>query len=257
MMGALTGRRVLVTRALQQASALAAALEREGASVVVVPAIEIAPPFSYCGLDAALSALRSFDWVVFASANAVEATVNRLRRLGIMSEPKRVAAVGPSTARAVVELGLAATVDLAPERFVAEALVEALMPQVAGAAVLVVRAADTRQVLADGLRAVGAEVTEAIAYRTVMPVEAAQALRAALEGGLDAATFTSGSSVHHLALLLAELGCVLPDGVVTVSIGPITSQTMRDKGWRVDAEAREATLAALVEALAARFLGQI
>ena len=162
----LTGRHILITRSGRQASELAARLEALGAETVSIPTIELAPPSSYCALEAALASVRGFDWVLFTSANAGEAFAERARWIGIIPSPRRIAVVGPATAKAVQGIGLA--VDLMPAQFVAESLTEALLPFAPGASMLLVRAEAARDVLPDALTEAGAQVTIAAAYRTVL-----------------------------------------------------------------------------------------
>ncbi len=241
--------RVLVTRAAGQGSALAELLAARGMEPVLIPTIEIAPPESYCGLDAALTTLRAYDWVVFTSANAVRAFAARAKMLGLGANPRRVAVVGPATAKAVEE-ALGCGVDLVPEEYVAEALVEALAPLVGGASVLVVRAAVARDALPQTLTAAGATVTIVEAYRNVVPSGSVGALRELFAvGELEAITFTSGSTAVNLKGLLDAAGVGVPVGTVLVSIGPVTSKAMREVGLEPTVEAAESTIAGLVEGL--------
>ena len=250
----LEGRRVLTTRMRGQASALVALLEAKGAEAIQVPTIELVAPESWCGLDAALACIRSYDWLVFTSANAVYAYVERARVLGVMPQARRVAVIGPGTGRAVRESGLAGEVDLMAERYVAEGLAEALVPHAPGASMLLVRAAEARDVLPEALAASGAEVTIAAAYRTVVPAGSGELLRELFRGSPpDAITFTSASTVRNLEALMVEAGVGIPEGVVLASIGPITSGALREVGWAATVEAREATMWGLVGALVRHF----
>src|ERR1700722_8733506 len=149
----LANRRILITRARDQASALATQLEAVGATPILIPPIELVPPASWCTLDAALASIRSFDWLIFTSANAVEAFITRARTLHLPPHPKRIAAIGSATARAVAEAGL--TVDLIAPQAIAESLAEALRPHAGGASMLLVRAAVARDVLPETLTAAG------------------------------------------------------------------------------------------------------
>ena len=152
----------------------------------------------------------------------------------VMPQARRVAVIGPATARAVRESGLAAEVDLMAERYVAEGLAEALAPHARGASMLLVRAAEARDVLPEALVAAGAEVTIAAAYRTVVPAGSGELLRELfLESPPDAITFTSASTVRNMEGLMAEAGVGMPEGVVLASIGPITSGALREMGMRV------------------------
>lgn len=227
-----------------------------GLETVVIPAIELAAPGSWCALDAALACLRSYDWLVFTSANAVEAFAERARAMGVVSTLPKVAAIGPATARAVAS-ALGAGVALMPVQAVAESFVEALKPyalRADGSATrfLLVRAEVARDVLPEALVEAGAEVTIAAAYRTVIPAGSVAAVRELFrsrESWPDAITFTSSSTVTNLLTLTEAAGVVLPDAVPRISIGPITSQTLREAGMPAHAEAKEASVAGLVEAV--------
>lgn len=244
-------RRILVTRTRHQASGLAAQLEALGATVVLVPTIEIVPPESYASLDTALARLAAFDWLIFTSANAVE--VFQQRRDPAIAA-KRIAAIGPATARAVEEIGL--TADLVPSRYIAESLATELAPYAKHAHMLLVRAVEARDTLPEMLRAAGAVVTIAEAYRNQVPpdaIPALQSLFASPDTWPDAITFTSASTARNLFSLLDAAKIVLPKKIVLASIGPITSQTLRDLGHAPQIEAAEHTIPALVSALAAHF----
>jgi len=235
----LAGRRVLVTRALRQAGKFSDGLHALGATVVEVPVLEIIPPESYEPLDAALHQLESYDWLILTSVNAVRVLAERAAALGIpLIQPVglQVAATGSSTASSVREAGL--NVTLLPEAYVAESLVEGLAAQVSGRRILLVRAAVARDVIPDALREAGAEVDVVEAYRNVLPKAAPEQLRLVLAEGIDAATFTSSSSATHLAEAARLAGIAWPlAGVLAVSIGPITSRTLRESGWEPAAEA--------------------
>ena len=244
----LANRRILITRAKGQASALAGQLETLGATPILIPTIEIAPPSSYCAMDAALALIRSFDWLIFTSANAVQSFVDRARGLRLDPQAKRIAAIGSATAKAVVEAGM--KVDLVPPQAVAESLAEALKAHAAGATMLLVRAAAGRDILPEALIAAGATVTIAEAYRNVIPTESVEELRTLFTTNPpDAITFTSGSTAQNLVALLDAAALTIPEGVVLASIGPITSHAMRDLGLEPTVESTESTISALVAAL--------
>jgi uroporphyrinogen-III synthase len=249
--GPLAGRRIVVTRAAQQSGGLRERLEQQGAEVLLLPTIEIVPPESYAPLDDALRYARDFDWLVVTSANAVRVLDERLTVLGLGARSLahvRCAAVGPSTADALRSMGLA--VDVVPERYVGEALADALADRVRGQRVLLVRAAVARDAVPVALRAAGAEVAIVDAYRTVVPADAVARARAVFrdEPLPDAVLFTSGSTVWHLLDVLREAALAFPPQVACVSIGPVTSAALRDAGLLVAAEAAPASLDALVEA---------
>jgi uroporphyrinogen-III synthase len=251
---ALQNKRILVTRTRHQASELAAWLEARGATPILIPTIEIVHPETYAPLDEALAQLESYDWLLFTSANAVE--VFHQRRDPLL-QPRRIAVIGPATARAVQGIGL--TVDLIPPKYIAESLAEALIPQASGKRILFIRAAEARDVLPQTLAAAGAAVTIADAYRNQIPPESIPALQqlfASPTSYPDAITFTSASTARNLITLLEATSLTLPTGIALASIGPITSQTLRDFGYPTHLEAAEPTISSLIEALTKHFQSQ-
>ena len=254
----LVGRRILVTRARHQAGQLSDKLRALGAEVVEIPTIEILPPQSYAELDRALGNLSQspshYEWLIVTSVNGARALGGRMQALEIdvgALGGLKVAAVGSATARALEEMGL--RVAVTPPEYVAESLVEALGDRVRGERVLVVRAAVARDVIPDALRAGGATVDVAEAYRTMIPEESVTTVRAIFgEGGgvPDAATFTSSSTVTNFLNLVRAAGVVVPQTMRAVSIGPVTSGTLRENGWEPAAEADPHDLSVLAEAVA-------
>ncbi len=254
----LAGRRVLVTRAAHQAGKLSIALRELGATPVEVPVLEIQPPESFGPLDHAIRSLDSYDWLILTSANAVKALVERSASLGTAFEQAalpQIAAVGAATASAARNAGF--SVALVPENYVAESLVKAIAGHVTGKRTLLARAAVARDVIPDALRAAGAIVDVVDAYRNVTPEAAPGLLRADLQQGIDAATFTSSSSVTHLAEAARAAGIAFPlASVAAISIGPVTSSTLREHGWEPAAEASPSDIPGLVAALA-KYFGSI
>ena len=219
-----------------------------------IAAIEIAPPASYCVMDAALASMLVFDWVVFTSANAVESFVERGRRLGLKPRPRRIAVIGPATASAVYRSGMAEKVDLMPRTSVAEALAEELVPLAAGRRVLLVRAAVGRPTLPEALQEAGCELTIAEAYRNIVPPRSMRQLQHLFEESPpDAITFTSSSTAQNLAELLQQAEVRVPSETALVSIGPITSHTMREVGLAPTVQSKDATVATLVETIRVHF----
>ena len=237
----LFGRRIVVTRAREQASELVDRLHQMGAETMEVPAIVVAgPEDGGTALRDAARRVRTFDWVVFTSVNAVDrfcAELTDARGFGDV----RVAAIGPGTAAGLARFGVRA--DLMPERFVGEAVAESF-PTGSGR-VLLPRAAVARDVLPDELRAKGWEVEIVEAYRTLRAQPGTAALAEA--GKADAITFTSSSTVTNY-LEVAGLNGVPP---VVVCIGPITADTARANGLQVDVVADDHTIDGLVQALVA------
>jgi uroporphyrinogen-III synthase/uroporphyrinogen III methyltransferase/synthase len=247
----LAGRRVLVTRAARQAARLSDGLRALGAEPIEVPVLEIRPPASLDPLDRALRQFGLYNWLILTSANSVRALAERAADLGLPIAPPaslKVAAIGEATAAAARHAGFPVT--LVPETYVAESLVECLASHTAGQKILLARAAVARDLIPDALRAAGAEVEVVDAYVNVLPEAAPELLRAALEKGIDAATFTSSSSVTHMAEAARQAGIAFPfAGVRAVSIGPITSQTLRELGWEPAAEASPSDIPGLIAAV--------
>jgi uroporphyrinogen-III synthase len=252
--------RILVTRAAHQASELADRLRELHFVPILIPTIELTTPTSFAALDAALPALDTFHWLLFTSANAVEAFHQRLQlsdpqALGSTPFKPLIAAIGPATARALTAVGLTPT--LLPPQAVAESLAATLLPlarQPDGTPTrfLLVRAEQARDLLPETLRAAGAEVTIAPAYRTIVPptsIEAISNLVATTNNQPDAITFTSSSTVTNLFHLLKSAGLTLPPAILRASIGPITTQTLQSLGYPPQIEALEPTVPALAEAL--------
>jgi len=253
----LAGRRVLVTRAVQQAGKLSDGLKALGAEPVEVPVLEIRPPESFAALDEALRKLdagrdaQRFDWLILTSANTVAAVVERCRLLDLdVSEMKelRVAAVGSATAEAARKADFRVTV--VPDSYNSEGVVAALGDSILGKRVLLARAKVARDVIPDALTAAGALMTVVDAYQTVLPEGASERLVEALRVGVDAATFTSSSSVRNLAEVAREAGVGFPfPGVKAISIGPVTSATLKEFGWEAAGEAEVSDLPALIAAV--------
>jgi uroporphyrinogen III methyltransferase/synthase len=253
----LFGRRVVVTRPRPQVARFAALLEGYGAEVVALPTIRLAPPDDWGPLDAALADLPRFAWLIFTSANGVAAFRDRLAVAGLDARAlagARLAAIGAETAEALGRLGLRA--DVVPPEYRAEGLVEALRPQVgAGVRVLLVRAAEARDVVPRELAGAGAEVTVAPAYRTLPVKEGADRVTGLLEAGaVDVVTFTSSSTVRgFMALLGSDEVRRRLAGVALAAIGPITAATVAEYGLDARICPREYTIPALAAAIAAHF----
>jgi uroporphyrinogen III methyltransferase/synthase len=242
----LHGRRVVVTRARAQASGLAAALRALGAEVVELPAIRIEPLIDSDEVRKVAGALGVYELICLTSPNSVRLLFEAMESAGVDARALAgvtVAAIGPGTARALAERGVLA--DVVPERFVAEGLIEALEDQeVAGARVLVARAAEARDVLPDALRGRGAEVDVLALYGTVREQPGKDEVEAAQSA--DYVTFTSSSTVTNLT---EALGDRFPAAARIVSIGPITSGTARDAGLEVAVEAERHDIDGLLAAL--------
>ncbi len=256
--GQLEGWRILVSRAREQAGALSLGLRQLGAEVYEIPFIEIRPPRSYKSLDDSLNLAAEYQWLILTSVNGVRAFFDRMAHLNI---PKRalghmkIVAIGPATRAAIEREGL--KVAITPKEYVAEAVVEALAGKVNGARVLLCRAKIARDVIPRELRRLGAFLDVVEAYQTAIPQGSRSELRAALRDPQrrpHLITFTSSSTVKsYVALLGIRSGrSRLIEGILNASIGPITSDTLRQLELSVDVQASEYTIPGLIDAIVRR-----
>ena len=255
---ALKGRRIVVTRAREQSADLVRALEDCGAEAVLAPVIRIQPLENLGALRAALTGLSAYRWVVFTSQNSVQIVLDRLIAWGLTPRvfaSTSIAAVGSATADMLKQRGV--TPSLVPEEFVAEALVGALDDRsdgdLAGSRVLIPSAEDARDVLAVGLRRLGAVVESIPVYRTVPVQGDFKGLIAEIIGRrIDAVTFMSSSTVRSFVHLVGP-ETATSGRFVAATIGPITALTARELGLRDIIEAMPHTVPGLVESLVTRF----
>ena len=246
----LSGHRMLVTRAAEQAAVLTNGLEELGAEVIVVPTIEIIPPSSFAELDRAISELDRVDYLVLTSVNAVSAFFDRLRTQGYDARALaglKTVVVGPKSAEALAAHGVDA--DLLPEDYHAEGIVALLKDRVYGKRLLYPKAALARDLIPAALTSAGAEVIAPIAYTSAPPVNAAESLRQALADRLDLLTFTASSTVKNFVDLLGAEHVTLAQKIPVASIGPLTSKTAIELGFNVIIEPDESTIHALLEAI--------
>jgi uroporphyrinogen III methyltransferase/synthase len=245
----LLGKRIVVTRTRKQASVLSNKLRALGAHVIELPTIRIEPPSNLREFAELVQDAHGYDWIVFTSANGVEAFFDIFFKLYDDAREigsARIAAIGPATAQRVKDFHL--HVDLQPDDFVAEAVVREFKKQgsIENLRVLLVRAEKARDTLPKELSALGAIVDEGFAYRTVPETRDTSGARQQLaEDGADLITFTSSSTVENFL----ALGLRWPQGMRIASIGPITSKTVRDHGLKVDVEARRHDIDGLVQAV--------
>lgn len=252
----LFGRRIAITRARAQASSLREALEDRGAEVVEFPALEIRDPDSWKPLDDAIARLEKFDYLLVTSANGVRKFLERLFACGRDVRDLKgleIGAIGPATAAEFTKTGV--RVDFIPREYRAEGLLEALADrEVKGKAFLIPRAKVARDLVPRVLVEKGARLEVVEAYQTVSPQLPPGEIEALFKAKLDAVTFTSSSTVTNFAKLVgADKLTERLAGVALASIGPITSETLRNLGLPISIEAAESTIPGLVRALETYF----
>jgi uroporphyrinogen-III synthase len=255
--GPLAGKRILVTRAHSQAEGLSSRLRELGADVIEAPVIEIRPPDSFEELDTALKEILQYDWLILTSVNGVEALFSRLEPLGLSVDSLqhlKIAAIGPATEERIQDHGL--VVDIVPRKYVAEDVVRSLRKQVKGEKVLLVRAKIARDVIPEELRNAGATVEVVEAYQTVVPENAKSTLEKVFRHSdlPDAITFTSSSTVKNFltTILATDIPAKLSK-IKFASIGPVTSETLREFGMPVHVEGDEYTMDGLAQAIVRMF----
>jgi uroporphyrinogen III methyltransferase/synthase len=256
----LFGKRVLVTRAEDQAGEMVAALRAAGAEAILAPMIRIAPPESWDEADAALDRLESYDVVLVTSANAIRRLAGRARELGIGfgGLRARVLCVGPKTAEATLAEGLPVHA-LPGERYDAEGLLELIGREhaPAGRRFLFPRAERARAVLVKGLRGAGAIVDPVAVYRTLPPEQQEAGLRERLAAGeIDVLTFTSPSTVRNFLSQLAPEARCAAERALLAAIGPVTAEALRKEGLEPDVVPDRALAAELVAALTRAIAGR-
>lgn len=255
----LFGKRIVVTRAREQASTFLSALTELGADCIEFPTIEVVPPSGYGRMDGAIADLERYQWVIFTSTNGVKFFFDRLRFLRRDSRSLKgikVAAIGAKTAEALLENGIRA--DLVPGEFRAEAVVEAFREQdVEGLRILLPRAAEAREVLPVELERMGATVDVVEAYRTAKAEGDRSLVRELLEkGSVHMVTFTSSSTVHNFVEAFQKEGEQFfrwMQNVTVACIGPVTAETAEKRGLRVSLVAGEYTIESLTRAIVAYF----
>lgn len=251
----LQGRRIVITRSREQSAGLAMRLSELGATPIECPAISITPLRDPAPLDAAISRLETYNWVIFTSVNGVTHFTRRMAAIGkdvSVLCTRKLGAIGPATRSALQSLGC--TPDFMPDTYVAEAIIEQI-GDVPGMRVLLPRADIAREALATGLRELGAHVNEVPAYHTVHGVATGVMVELLRQGSADAITFTSSSTVRYTIDGMVAAGLNKSDTLELMSraaivcIGPITAGTAMECGLTITAMASEYTIDGLVTAL--------
>ena len=254
----LAGRRVVVTRAVEQSESLVRELGAMGAVPVLAPMVAFGPPDDLGALDAAIRAAARWDWVLFTSQNAVRALQERAESAGIdlgSSFSKLcVAAVGPGTSNAVQNAGMDVTYVAQTHR--GTELANELRDKLSGKRVFLPRSDRANPELVGKLKEFGAEVCDLVAYKTVRPDDVAMnGVRSALEGTVDAILFFSPSAVHHLRGVLGrEKFEGLSRSAVYAAIGPVTEKALRAARVERIVLAADTTVSAVLVALTDYFM---
>jgi len=257
----LFGRRIIVTRAREQASEFMERLSDLGADCVEFPTIQVVPPDTWEPLDQGIEQLSGYQWVIFTSVNGVNFFLERLGELGKdVRDLKgiKIGAIGPKTAQAWERMGIRP--DLVPDEYRAEAVIARLQKEgIQDLRILIPRAKKAREILPDELRKAGAVVDVVPAYRTVMPEQRSREVAGLLEDGLvDMVTFTSSSTVSNFVEMLGpqrqEVKAWM-ERLAVACIGPVTEKTARDHGFQVHVVPREYTIEALTQNIVAYFRG--
>ena len=258
----LGGKRILITRAPDQTESLVRELQARGARPVLQPMLAFHPPDDFLPLDDALRNLRSFNWLLLTSANAVRALLDRSRSLAVDLKDSlaaiRIAAVGPVTAEAARAAGLTVTHVAAKHQGIA--LAEEFGADLAGQRILLPRSNLASSDLPDALRRLGAQVTDVIAYRTLPADPQSEAQGSSAAGQFDAILFFSPSAVRNfLHWDEAKGGQVLRSvsdlsrKTALVTVGPVTATTLREAGLRNIVQAQDTTVPAVIAALESFF----
>lgn len=257
----LFGKRIVVTRAREQASEFLRGLSLLGAECIEFPTIEIAPPESWESLDTAIRGLDKYQWLLFTSVNGVKFFLKRLRFLGKdVRDLKglKIGAIGPKTADVWARMGIKP--DLMPDEYRAEAVVEAFKKwEIEGKKILLPRAARAREVLPVELRKMGAEVDVVVAYETIRPDHNTGRVRELLEkGAIDMVAFTSSSTVENFVKMFRADGDSLQEWMERVAvacIGPITAKTAEENNFKVSLVPPKYTIESLTESIILFFKG--
>jgi uroporphyrinogen III methyltransferase/synthase len=249
----LRGVRVLVTRPERQVERVVRLLERQGAAPLIHPLIRITPPRDFRALDRAIVALTHYDWIVFTSANGVQAFMRRLHSMGRDSRELagvKVCAVGPATAAELVEWGI--RTDCLPEKFTSEGIVDALASrgEIEGRAFLLPRSQIASEALPSAIRKLGGRCVEVVAYRALPVEENAGAIAELIAAGsVDVVMLTSPSAVESYVAILDRVPMGKRHGPIIAAIGPVTGQAARERGLKVMVEAPTHTDEGFVRAL--------
>ncbi|WP_432401674.1 uroporphyrinogen-III C-methyltransferase [Wukongibacter sp. M2B1] len=248
----LFGKRILVTRTRTQASKLTEKIEALGGEAIEYPTIKIVENDDHTDIDKAIGQIEQYKWIVFTSVNGVRFFFDRMHKLSFdirLLKNAKICAIGPATAKELNDKGL--VVDSIPEEYRAESIIEDLKDKIkAGDKILLPRADIARKVLEEELIKLGADVDNIHVYKTIVPQQESDELISLFENKkIDMVTFTSSSTVKNFCEILGTENLELLTDVLIAVIGPITAQTAKEIGVKVDIEATEYTIDGLVDAI--------
>ncbi len=253
----LAGKKILITRAREQSGDFATQLEKLRAEAIEFPTIEVVPPPRWGEVDRAMDRLKSYDWIIFTSANGVHFFWKRVKERGKslrLPSSLKVCAIGPATAKQLRKKRV--PVHYIPKEFIAESILEGFEKMdIKGKRILLARAKKARDILPKGLRKMGAGVDVVAVYRTIRPRGGARRLKKLLaEGKIDVITFTAPSTVDYFAeLLKKEDPKKLLKGIAIACIGPVTAGTAKAWGLNVQIQPKQYTIPGLTRAIAEYF----
>lgn len=254
----LAGKRIVITRALEQSEALLQELAARGAIARLLPLLSFGEPEDSVPLNEAIAGIAQFEWLILTSAQAVRALTERCADLHVPQTPTnshlRVACVGPVTAEAARSANL-------PVEYVAMthngvALANELGCKLQGAKVLLPRSDRANPDLPEALRRYGAEVTEVVAYRTLRPASVGkEELKKVIDGHVDAILFFSPSGLQHFSEIVGKPELkVLQDKLAIAAVGPVTAKALREAGVERIVVASDTTAASVIDALEKHFV---
>ncbi|NJN68909.1 MAG: uroporphyrinogen-III C-methyltransferase [Nitrospira sp.] len=249
----LFGKRVLMTRAKEQAGELASLLAGYGAEAIEAPTIKVVPPLDWAPVDHAISEIETYRWIMFTSVNGVDRFMTRLWVKGLDSRclaGRQLCCIGPRTAQELEKFGVKA--DLIPADYQAEGVLKVLVQQdLKKVRILIPRAEVARELLPEELRARGAHVDVVPVYRTVTPTQDEGGWQQLIDHRIHVVTFTSSSTIRNFVAMLGGVDAVKPlvQTVMIACIGPITAKTAEEYGLTVSIMPKENTIPAMVDAI--------
>ena len=253
----LFGKRIIITRTREQAAEFSDLLRVQGADPIELPTIDVVPPDSWDDLDGAIERIEQYHWLIFTSANGVRFFVERLKELDKdirILKGIKICTIGPRTAKAVEDLGI--KVDLLPNKFIAEAIIEGLAKEgIKDKKFLLPRAWKAREILPQEIRRLGGTIDVVTTYQTIRPEKSKEEIAKLLrEKSVDLITFTSSSTVSNFVELFEKGEAQrLLENTDVACIGPITAKTANDLGINSAFIPEEYTIPAIVGAAAKYF----